>query len=102
MGFQENLAEFLDIEQGFAVRATVTPANGLAYEIRGIFVSDYYSIEAGFAGVAGEKITFEGIEKEMKEILYGDLLIVSGVKYQVTAIKPDGTGWVILALEKQE
>lgn len=42
MVFQEDFAEFLDTEQGFAVEATVTPKDGVAYQLKGIFVSNYY------------------------------------------------------------
>lgn len=102
MPFQEDFADFLDIEQGFAIEAKIIPAKGLAYTIRGIFTNDYYPIDIGQAGFTGSNPTFECCEEDAAEIEYGDLLIVRENNYKIVEIKPDGTGWTVLGLERQE
>lgn len=102
MSFKEDLREFLDVEQGFAIYAMIKPSEGLPYKITGILASDYYPIDAGEAGFAGERINFECMEEDIEEVEYGDLLTINRRNYKIVTIKPDGTGWVVLELERQE
>ncbi|WP_341790622.1 hypothetical protein [Rickettsia endosymbiont of Polydrusus tereticollis] len=101
MSFQEDFSEFLDIEQGFAVNAILTPAFGESYVIKGIMSEDYFDIDSGTAGVAGSKPIFECAEDDIIEVEYGDLLTVQNRNYRIVEIKPDGSGWASLLLERQ-
>ncbi|MCC8369471.1 MAG: hypothetical protein LN573_05365 [Rickettsia endosymbiont of Oxypoda opaca] len=49
MPFQEDFSEFLDVEQGFAVTAILTPAFGESYVIKGIMSEEYFEIDNLFA-----------------------------------------------------
>jgi hypothetical protein len=101
MPFQEDFREFLDIEQGFAISAIVTPALGEPYIVQGIISEDYSDIDVGSAGFAGNKPIFECAEEDLGKVEYGDLLRVKGKDYRITIIRPDGNGWVSLLLERQ-
>jgi len=76
MAFQEDLYEFLDIEQGFAITATLHLASGEEYIITGIMSEEYLNIDNGTAGVYGNKPIFECTEDDILEAEYGDLLNV--------------------------
>lgn len=99
--FREDLTEFLDPEQGFAVNGTVIQADGMQYVLTGILSSDYVDIDSGMAGVAGSSPCFECREDDISRIRYDDSLQVSGKHFRIKAIKPDGTGWAVLVLEEQ-
>ncbi|WP_417904523.1 head-tail joining protein [Candidatus Tisiphia endosymbiont of Micropterix aruncella] len=101
MAFQEDFAEFLDTEQGFAVEAIVTPKDGLAYQLKGIFVNNYYPIDIGTSGFVGFNPSFECCEEEARKINDGDILTIRQTKYKIVEIKQDDTGWVVLGLERQ-
>lgn len=101
MSFQEDLSEFLDMVQGFAVTAVVHPAFGEEYVITGIMSEEYCEIDSGSAGVYGSKPVFECAEEDIREVEYGDLLSVHNKSYRIIEIKPDGSGWAVLLLEKQ-
>nr|WP_253307666.1 hypothetical protein [Rickettsia endosymbiont of Ceutorhynchus assimilis] len=73
MAFQEDFSEFLDVEQGFAVNAVLTLAFGEPYVIKGIIAEEYFDIDSGIAGVAGNKPVFECMEDEITKVEYGDL-----------------------------
>lgn len=99
MSFQEDFREFLDTSQGFAVEAGVSPkGGGDAYKLVGILVSDYYPVSIGSAGF---DVSFECAYEDAKTINYGDMLEIDKTKYAVTGIKPDGNGWIVLELERQ-
>jgi hypothetical protein len=98
---REDLYEFLDIEQGFAITAVLHIASGEEYVITGIMSDEYYEIDNGMAGVYGSKPIFECTEDDVKEVEYGDLLTVNNKNYLIIEIKTDGTGFATLVLEKQ-
>jgi hypothetical protein len=101
MSFQEDFAEFLDEEQGFAVKAKVTPSQGQPYFVTGILSSEYLEIDGGMAGISGSRPVFECAAKSLISAEYGDLLTVNGQNFRIVEIKPDGSGWASLILEKQ-
>ncbi|WP_253308586.1 hypothetical protein [Rickettsia endosymbiont of Orchestes rusci] len=68
MALQEDFSEFLDVEQGFAVNAVLTPAFGEPYVIKGIIAEEYFDIDSG---IAGSKPVFECTEDEITEVKYG-------------------------------
>ena len=63
MSFQEDLSEFLDIEQGFAITAILHSA-GEEYPITGIMSEEYHEIDNGTAGVHGSTPIFECAEEK--------------------------------------
>ncbi|KJV81256.1 hypothetical protein N7281_01060 [Rickettsia hoogstraalii] len=101
MSFQEDLKEFLDIEQGFAITATLHLASGEKYMITGIMSEEYLEIDNGTAGVYGSKPIFECSEDDILEVEYGDLLLVHNKEYRIVGIKVDGTGVASLVLERE-
>lgn len=103
MTFQENLREFLDIEQGFASEALILSTLGGEYYISGVFSCDYFEANNGGIGpaVSGDRPIFECIEEDIKDIRYGDYLKVNNKRYRICSIKPDGSGFVSLILEEQ-
>lgn len=100
MSFQEDLREFLDVEQGFAITATLHLASGEEYIITGIMSEEYLEIDNGTANVYGSKPIFECAEDDILEAEYGDLLLVHNKEYQIVEIKTDGTGFASLVLER--
>ena len=101
MPFQEDFSEFLDESQGFAVKAKITPAQGHPYQIIGILANEYLEIDGGMAGFSGSRPVFEMAEDKAKGIEYGDLLTAQKINYRIIGIRPDGTGWLVLELERQ-
>ena len=91
--FQEDFTEFLDIDGGFASSVEVIPLEGDKYVVTGIFSSEYVDIDEGFAAVSGNNPVFECAEEDVADINYKE--------YRIKGIRPDGTGWVTLVLEKQ-
>lgn len=102
MSFQEDLDEFLDVEQGFACIATITPGFGKSYNIKGIFSNNYYEADIGASGIAGSNPVFECSGKDLVNVDYGDFIKVDSAYYRIIAIKPDTSGWTVLLLEKQD
>ena len=102
MSFEEDFEEFLDESGGFACFCTVIPAAGKPYLIKGIFSNEYLDIDGGMAGFGSSSPIFECAAKAVETVRYGDFLDIDRVIYRIVCIKPDGTGWVKLELERQD
>ncbi|MGC0371841.1 MAG: hypothetical protein DGJ47_000542 [Rickettsiaceae bacterium] len=104
MSFQEDLTEFLDIEQGFADIAIIQTfdiyGGDDTIEVKGIFSAEYVDIDVGMNGVSGRNASFECMAEEVECLQYGDKICIGRQEYYVRDFKPDGTGWTILVLEK--
>lgn len=102
--FQEDLSEYLDLDQGFASDALVFTADGKEYLVRGILSRDYVDIDSGGIGgdISGDNPIFECAEEDVIGIAYDDILSLNGMDYRIRIIKPDGTGWMTLVLEEQD
>jgi len=97
MAFTEDLGEFFDTSQGFAVAATW---NG-STTIEGIFDNEYFEDPTG-RGAGGESSqpSFICIEDDVEGAAHGDTLEVEAVVYTVVGVQPDGAGLVKLVLQK--
>ena len=95
MAFVENPAEFFDTENGFSVAALW---NGTTTVV-GDDGADY--LEAMGNIVQGSAPTFLAPAAAMPGVKHDDTLAYSGNTYKVRGVEPDGTGMVLLRLEKQ-
>ncbi|MFY9589542.1 head-tail joining protein [Rickettsia endosymbiont of Halotydeus destructor] len=62
---------------------------------------EYFEVDSGMSGIASSKPIFECSEDDITEVEYGDLLTVKKKDYLIIEIKPDGSGWASLLLERQ-
>lgn len=91
MAFTEDLDEFLDTDDGFAVTAT----------IGGVDVSAIFSNRADdVLGVAGTQPVLTVKSSDVAATARGTAVVVSSVSYTVAKIEPDGTGLSRVILEK--
>ncbi len=82
---------FLDVEQGFAVFATVTGGDSVA----GFFFGPYYRADAGGAvGVGSEEPVFKATATAAAHygLEQGAPLIIDGTAYVILEPEPDGSG----------
>jgi hypothetical protein len=93
MPFAEDLAPFFNTAD-FASAATL---NGVA--VNGIFDNDYF--EPLGNEVQGSAPRFVCAAASVPSVAHGQSLVVGGVTYKVRGVEPDGTGTVVLRLEKQ-
>lgn len=100
MSFTEDLTEFFDTIDGFAVTALWKGTT----QIDGILDDDYLEDRAGFGvGVSASRPVFVVRSASVPGVAAGQTLVVpvGGVSYQVAVIEPDGKGLTRLVLEKQ-
>lgn len=103
MSFQDDLAAdigdvFLDVDEGFAVFATVTGGGSVA----GIFFNPYYEAGAGVSvGVESSSPVFKIAAVDATGLQQGAGLQVEGTNYTVVEPQPDGAGMVDLRLQLQ-
>jgi hypothetical protein len=95
MAFTEDLTVFFN-PADFAVAALY---NG-AITVNGIFYAEY--VEAlGANVVAGTGPVFQCAAADLPAIAQGDTLVIGATTYKVVGIEPDGTGLLLLKLERQ-
>lgn len=94
MAFTEDLGEWFDTDQGFAVDATW---NGTT-PVVGNFNNEYAE---PFEGVESSAPMFEAAAATMPGVAQGDTLEIDGTTYVVTGVQPDGYGIVLLELQAQ-
>jgi len=93
MPFAEDLTPFFSTAD-FASAATL---NGAA--VNGIFDKDY--AEALDNDVQGSSPVFLCAAASVPSVAHGQSLVVASVTYKVRGVEPDGTGVVLLRLERQ-
>lgn len=93
--FTENLTEFFDTVQGFAVTAT---HNGTT-SVDGIFDDEYFEVGQQFVGHQSHQPFFLYPAAALAAVTLGDLLEVGNNVYEVVTIEPDGLGLTRLKLE---
>lgn len=94
MAFVEDLRPFFDTA-GFAITATfkgTITVNGLL---------DLAYIEPLGNTVEGRAPIFTCAEADIPAVAHGDTLDAAGRNYKVVGVEPDGTGVVVLRLERQ-
>lgn len=96
MSFSEDLDEFLDTEQGFAVEALYQ-----GNVVHGIFSSDYVAAAGEFADAESAQPRFICKASDMPDVAEGDLIEVNDASYAIGDPEPDGTGLLKLKLFKQ-
>ncbi len=94
MAFAENLAPFFSVSD-FAVEATWNGATSV------IGILDLAYLEPLGNSVEGSAPIFTCALASLPTVKHGDTLVVAGVTYKVRGVEPDGTGVVVLRLEKQ-
>lgn len=87
--FVEDLDPFFDPDE------LGTDATFGSLTIPGIFLRDYVDPE----GIATRQTAF--ITKESHGVAVDDSLVISGLTFRVVNARPDGTGVVLLFLERQ-
>jgi hypothetical protein len=93
MPFAEDLAPFFNVAE-FASAATL---NGVA--VNGIFDRGY--LEPIGNDVQSYAPTFLCAAADVPNVAHGQSLVVDGDTYKVCGVEPDGTGVVLLRLERQ-
>lgn len=97
MSFAEDLNEFLDTDQGFAVDALYNAQTA----ITGIFSNDYFPIGVEHADVESKQPMFACREVDVPDIAEDDTFAIDGTTYKVADPQPDGTGWLRISLIRQ-
>ena len=90
MAFTEDLDEFLDVDDGFAVTATIA-----SVAVTGIFSKS--SADALMA--AGTQPVLTVKSTDVAATARGTAVVVNGTNYTVAKIEPDGTGFSKVLLE---
>lgn len=91
MAFTEDLDEFLDVDDGFAVTVTIDGAT----------VSAIFSNQSADAlDVAGTQPVLTVKSSDVAATARGAAVVVNAVNYTVAKIEPDGTGMSRVILEK--
>lgn len=88
MAFVEDLSEFFDTADGFAVPAVF---NG-AETVNGIIDHNYSDIDGGMGEMVGNMIVFTAPVNEFSESPHRGTLLIGGITYDIHAPKKDGTG----------
>lgn len=83
--FDEDLADFFDVDDGFAVTATWSGSGG-AIEV--IFENEYYET----LGIAGRQPMGLVRDEQLPGLATGQTLTISATVYTVVNVEPDGTG----------
>jgi hypothetical protein len=92
--------------EGFGTVALYQPSNGLERAITGIFDDAHLVSSGSEAGVAGTAPVFTCTADDLAllslgKAVYDDQMVIDDDIYLVKQIQPDGTGMVMLLLEKQ-
>ena len=92
MAFSEDIDDFFDTDQGFAITASYTPDGGSAGDITGIFDDDFLLVDDGQVGVHSSVPTFLTATSNVSSVAEGDRIVINSITYQIMDFKPDGTG----------
>jgi len=90
----------------FGVTASYTQNEGTPVPINGIFDRSFLAIETGDGSVTGVSVTFTCRADDLEPLLYGrarqgDRVTVDGENWTVVEPQSDGTGMVVLILQKE-
>lgn len=96
MAFVEPLGAFFDASQGFAVTALY---NG-AVEILVIFDNAWLQDTPGQSGIGSAQPMAMVEQSKIPNAARGDTLVIGPTTYTVAEVHPDGTGIVMLLLNK--
>lgn len=92
MAFTEDVTEFFDQTDGFAVACTVDGAS-----VSGIFDNAYLQ-SLGITAGTGPVLLLPAASVGSAD--QGDSITVAGTSYTITGLEPDGTGLVLLRLQE--
>lgn len=90
----------------FGVTASYTQNEGTPVAINGIFDRSFMAIETGDGAVTGVSVTFTCRADDLEQLLYGksrqgDRVTIDGDRWTVVEPQADGTGMVVLVLQKE-
>lgn len=98
--FTEDLELYFDINHGFAVPASLNGSKPVPV----IFDDEYYAVKGEDVDISSSVPAAQCQTLDVAAAEYGDrLTVIEGDhagEYNITNIKPDGTGITILALER--
>lgn len=98
----ENLDAFLGLDE-FAVEAQLLFADGSEAHARVIFDEAFYDPQVGEYVVEGTQPRVLGKEAELGGLARGDVLMVGGIRYDVTrGAQEDGTGMATVILARAD
>lgn len=89
----------------FGVTALYSQNHGPLLEIDGILDRQFLAVEAAEGAVTGAAVTFTCRSDDLTPLLYGkarqgDRLTIGDERWRVVEPQPDGTGMVVLVLQK--
>jgi len=89
----------------FGVTALYSQSHGPLFEIDGILDRQFLAIEAAEGAVTGVAVTFTCRSDDLASLLYGkarqgDRLTIGDERWRVVEPQSDGTGMVVLVLQK--
>lgn len=94
--FAEDHSVFFDVATGFAVNATYQDQT-----IQVILDSTYLGIDHGGVVVDATDLRALARLSQVETIAQGHMLSIEDKVYEVVGVEPDGTGLVVLRLERQ-
>jgi hypothetical protein len=92
MAFTEDLSEFMDTDDGFAITVTIAAVSRAA-----VFVN---APAEAFGMVAGTQPMLVLPSADVAAVARGDAVVANGTNYTVAKIDNDGTGMARVILEK--
>lgn len=95
--FTEDLSPFFDAVNGFAEAVTYQGTS----EIAVIFDNAFAQIDLGGSGVESTRPACLARAADVPNVAHGHTLKRGATTYHVVEVQPDGTGMVLLVLEKQ-
>ena len=96
--FTENLKEFFDEKNGFAVRVLFKTAAGSSRTIVGIFEEGFHASEFGRMSLETTDPRFVCQTSQANGIERGDIATANRREYDVLSVHPDGTGVSVVNL----
>ena len=101
----ENLDDFLQTDDngGFANTAVIHFQTGGSRTVSAIFDDPYLDAELGEYVADTSQPRLNGKETDFAGIRRGDTVTVTGETFDIlTSPKPDGTGWAVIELARQD
>jgi hypothetical protein len=81
--------------------ATLRPGLSTARDLRCFFHEDYYAAEAGVVDVNTTQPSAVCKPSDVADAAQGDQFTVEGRTFRVRRAFPDGSGWTVLLLHKE-
>ena len=91
---------FLDTDT-HGTTVSYTPSGGSASSIKAIENDEYFGIDGDSVDIEGKQVILTCRSANVPSIAHGDTFAFDSKTYEVVNVRPDGTGFIDIALEEQ-